>query len=176
MDMVAGGRWLLAAGQQLAATGHQPVFYQEQNVADWFAGGNLAILLSCLAGWFLAQAVKAVIEMVRLRQFNLVKAVFATGGMPSAHAASVSALASAIFLHEGLSTAFAVALILMFVTLRDAVGVRLAVSDHAQRLNELAIQQGLSTPPLPINIGHTPTEVLVGVITGMIAAVVISGW
>ena len=95
------------------------------------ADGQIGILLSCLVAWFLSQAAKAVFNLISHRQLNLLQAFFATGGMPSGHAASVAALTLAIFLHEGVSTAFAVALILMFVTLRDAVGVRLAAGEQA---------------------------------------------
>ena len=131
---------------------------------------QLTILLSCLVGWGLAQGVKALIGILRVRSFDLRKAIFATGGMPSGHAASVSALAAAIGLHEGLSTAFAVAVVLMFITLRDAVGVRLAAGDQARILNEVVRKNGLDYPPLAINHGHTPLEVGVGALVGIAAA------
>lgn len=137
---------------------------------------QLTILLSCLFAWGLAQGVKALIGLIRLRRFDLRHAIFATGGMPSGHAASVSALAAAIGLHEGASTAFAVALVLMFITLRDAVGVRLAASTQARILNEVVVKNGLSYPPLAINHGHTPLEVLVGAVVGLVAAVVLWLW
>lgn len=135
--------------------------------------GQLNILLSCLAAWFLSQVVKALLNLWQQRELNLLQAIFATGGMPSAHAASVSALAAAIFLHEGISTAFAVAVILMFVTIRDAVGVRLAAGEQARLLNELVAKLNHNHPALHVDHGHTTAQVAVGVIVGIAVAVIV---
>ncbi|MCB0182993.1 MAG: divergent PAP2 family protein [Caldilineaceae bacterium] len=137
--------------------------------------GQLSILLSCLAAWFLSQVVKALLNLWQHRELNPLQAIFATGGMPSAHAASVSALAAAIFLYEGVSTAFAVAAILMFVTLRDAVGVRLAAGEQAQLLNELVVKLNYDHPPLHVAHGHTVAQVAVGVLVGLVAAIIVMG-
>ncbi len=137
------------------------------------ADGQIGILLSCLVAWFLSQAAKAVFNLIRHRQLNLLQAFFATGGMPSGHAASVAALTLAIFLHEGVSTAFAVAIILMFVTLRDAVGVRLAAGEQARIVNELVIKANLAHPVLHVDHGHTTAQVVVGVVVGCAAALVV---
>jgi acid phosphatase family membrane protein YuiD len=125
--------------------------------------------------WLLSQGVKALINLWRNRTMNLLQAIFATGGMPSAHAASVSALTAAIFLHEGISTAFTVSVILMFVTLRDAVGVRLAAGEQARVVNELVVKLNLAHPALHVDHGHTTTQVVVGVVVGVVAALVVMG-
>ncbi len=135
--------------------------------------GQLNILLSCLVAWLLSQGVKALINLWRQRTLNIVQAIFATGGMPSAHAASVSALAMAIFLHEGVSTAFAVALVLMFVTLRDAVGVRLAAGEQARVVNEVVVRLNLEHPALHVDHGHTTAQVVVGTMVGVAAALTV---
>lgn len=138
---------------------------------------QLPILLSCFVAWLLSQVVKALINLWRNRAMNPVQAVFATGGMPSAHAASVSALTAAIFLHEGISTAFAVAVVLMFVTLRDAVGVRLAAGEQARVVNELVVKLNLEHPALHVDHGHTTAQVVVGVVVGGVSAlIVMGGW
>ncbi len=137
-----------------------------------FTTGQLNILLSCLAAWFLSQLVKALLALWQNRTLNPLQAIFATGGMPSAHAASVTALTAAIFLHEGISTAFAVAAVLMFVTLRDAVGVRLAAGEQAKVVNELVAKLNLEHPALHVDHGHTTAQVLVGVIVGIAAALI----
>lgn len=138
--------------------------------------GQLNILLSCLAAWFLSQVVKALLNLWQHRALNPLQAIFATGGMPSAHAASVAALTAAIFLHEGVSTAFAVAVILTFVTLRDAVGVRLAAGEQARVLNDLVAKLNHDHPALHVDHGHTVAQVVVGVVVGVVAAVVVMGW
>ncbi len=133
---------------------------------------QLNILLSCLVAWFLSQLVKALLALWQNRTLNPLQAIFATGGMPSAHAASVSALTAAIFLHEGISTAFAVAAVLMFVTLRDAVGVRLAAGEQAKVVNDLVAKLNLEHPALHVDHGHTTAQVVVGVVVGVGAALV----
>jgi len=135
--------------------------------------GQWAILLSCLVAWFLSQLVKAILALWQKRTLNPLQAIFATGGMPSAHAASVSALTSAIFLYEGISTAFAVAVVLMFVTLRDAVGVRLAAGEQARIINEVVLKVQLDAPVLHVDHGHTTAQVLVGVLVGIGAAILV---
>jgi len=86
-----------------------------------------------------------------------------------------TALTAAIFLHEGLSTAFAVAVILMFVTLRDAVGVRLAAGEQARVVNELVVKLNLEHPALHVDHGHTTAQVIVGTGVGLVSAVIVMG-
>ncbi|MEZ4675259.1 MAG: divergent PAP2 family protein [Caldilineaceae bacterium] len=131
------------------------------------------ILLSCLVAWLLSQVVKALLNLWQQHSVNLLQAIFATGGMPSAHAASVTALTTAIFLAEGVSTAFTVAVILMFVTLRDAVGVRLAAGEQAKVVNELVAQLNLAHPALHVDHGHTTVQVVAGVVVGIAAAAIV---
>ena len=138
-----------------------------------FTTDQLNILLSCLAAWFLSQLVKALLVLWQNRTLNPLQAIFATGGMPSAHAASVTALTVAIFLHEGISTAFAVAAVLMFVTLRDAVGVRLAAGEQAKVVNQLVVRLNLEHPALHVDHGHTTAQVVMGIIIGIGAAILV---
>ena len=134
---------------------------------------QMYILLSCLVAWFVSQVAKVLLNLWRQRELKLIEAIFATGGMPSAHASSVTALTTAIYLYEGISTAFAVAIILMSVTLRDAVGVRLAAGEQARVVNELVAKLNLDHPALHVEHGHTTAQVVAGVLVGIVAAVVV---
>ncbi len=127
------------------------------------------IFVSCGLAWLLAQGVKTILYAVKLHEFDWRRALLGTGGMPSSHSAFVTALAGSIFLIEGVSTAFVVALGFGLITLRDAVGVRLAVGNQATVLNALISQNGWEFLPLPSTIGHKPLEVLAGVLTGLLA-------
>ena len=68
------------------------------------------ILLSCILAWVLAQAVKTIIQAVLHKRFSIRAALTSLGGMPSSHAAFVTALFSSVFITEGISTSFVIAL------------------------------------------------------------------
>ena len=95
------------------------------------------------------------------------------GGMPSSHAALASSLAYTVGYFEGFdSSAFAIALILFIVIIRDATGYRFQLGIHGRILNQLIKdlpdRQEYKYPILSDRLGHKPTEVLVGVIIGLV--------
>lgn len=124
---------------------------------------------------FLVQGYKGVAEFVRTRRWNLRRFV-ATGGMPSSHAASVSALSTMIGLEEGFrSSIFGVTLFFSLIVMYDAAGLRRAAGRHAEVLNRL-IDEHFKNPEegaqrLMELLGHTPFEVLVGALLGVGSAV-----
>ncbi|XP_044473263.1 uncharacterized membrane protein YuiD-like [Mangifera indica] len=99
-----------------------------------------------------------------------------SGGMPSSHSATVTALAVAIVLQEGTGgSEFSVALIFAFVVMTDASGVRLQAGRQAELLNqivcELPPEHAVSNVrPLRDSIGHTPVQVAAGAILGCLVA------
>ncbi|GAA6732252.1 divergent PAP2 family protein [Thermus brockianus] len=100
-----------------------------------------------------------------------------TGGMPSSHSATVSALAVAVGLEEGFgSSLFAVAAVFALIVMYDATGIRRAAGLHAQLLNQLVqelqrvLEKGPAPEPLKELLGHTYLEVLVGALLGALVA------
>lgn len=98
-----------------------------------------------------------------------------TGGMPSAHSASVTALSTAVGLGEGwTSPIFAVAAFFSLVTMYDATGIRRAAGKQAQVLNrmldEMREYHKLDPERLSELLGHTPLEVIVGALYGAVLA------
>ena len=98
-----------------------------------------------------------------------------TGGMPSSHSASVAALTTAVGLQEGFGSAlFGVTLYFSLVVMYDAAGLRRAAGKHAAVLNRL-IERSFRHPQddtqrLMELLGHTPFEVLVGGLLGVLTA------
>jgi hypothetical protein len=95
--------------------------------------------------------------------------------MPSSHSALVCALATAIGIKEGLSsTLFALAFALAVIVMYDAAGVRRAAMMQARILNQIVDElfQGhpISETRLRELLGHTPFEVVVGAILGVVGA------
>mgnify|MGYP003465684035 CR=1 FL=1 len=100
-----------------------------------------------------------------------------TGGMPSTHSATVSALAVSVGLREGFDTSlFAVAAVFALIVMYDAAGIRRAAGLHAQLLNQLmeelgqVIRLGPQRGPLKELLGHTYLEVAVGALIGGLVA------
>lgn len=133
-------------------------------------------ILTAFIGWTIAGVVKMLIACVRTRRIDIAYFV-RTGGMPSAHSAMVSALATSIGLTEGFgSPVFAVAVSFAAITMFDAAGVRYAASQQAKLLNqiteELFTEHTFNVPRLKELLGHTRKEVLAGMVTGIAVAVV----
>lgn len=128
-------------------------------------------------GWCTAQFIKLCIDFFHTKKIDLSYFV-STGGMPSAHSALVSSLATAIGMTEGFgSPMFALALSFAAVTMFDAAGVRYAASQQAKLLNqiteELFTEHTFNVPRLKELLGHTRKEVLAGMVTGIVVAIVV---
>ena len=98
--------------------------------------------------------------------------------MPSSHSAVVAGLATLIGKYEGVGTPiFALALIVAFVVMYDACGVRRAAGKQAALLNKLIETPGLTglqvSEKLVEVLGHTPIQVFVGALIGVIAGILV---
>jgi acid phosphatase family membrane protein YuiD len=131
-------------------------------------------LLVSLAAWGTAQVLKAIIASVRDRRLNL-SYLITMGGMPSAHATLVCALATSIGLIHGLnSPVFTIAFILAAIVMYDAAGSRQEISIQATILNRMINELFHGKPAFEQNlrelIGHTKVEVIVGAVLGIFLA------
>lgn len=101
------------------------------------------------------------------------------GGMPSIHTALVVSLSTVIGLAEGIfSPSFAITAIFSLIIIRDAVGYRRYLGIHSQVLNNIINEHPnkdrIKYPAhLQEQLGHTPTEALVGAIIGFVAAILL---
>ncbi len=133
------------------------------------------VLLTGLAGWILAQALKIPIDLFQSRHWNWAL-FFAAGGMPSSHSALVTSTAMAVGLHNGFDNPlFGVATAVAMVVVYDATGIRRQAGMQAQKINILVeeLLQGhpISQEHLREVLGHTPLEALGGVLLGLVVAV-----
>ena len=129
------------------------------------------IFLNTLVVWVLAQTVKVVMGVLKEKRFNF-RWFIGTGGMPSSHAAGVSALATAVGLEQGFdSPMFAVAAIFALVTMFDAQGVRRSTGQQATVLNKMMDdiywKGQIEERRLIELVGHTPIQVLAGFLFGI---------
>lgn len=146
------------------------------------------IMVSSAAGWILAQAIKIVIEVIRTKKFTFDR-LYGPGGMPSSHAAMVTAAAVAAVRKLGIGDPLtAVTILLAMVVMYDAMGVRREAGNHAHELNLIkniiktsstwdklseAEKKQLQDKQFKEILGHTPLQVLAGIILGIILAFVI---
>jgi acid phosphatase family membrane protein YuiD len=134
-------------------------------------------LLAPLVAWAIAQAAKVILTSMRQRKLNL-RVLAETGGMPSSHAAIVMGMTTAVGKYAGVtSAAFAIALIFSFVVMYDAAGLRRAAGRQAAILNrlveDLVHMRGMQEQRLRELLGHTPVEVLVGAVLGIVVGLIL---
>ena len=140
-----------------------------------FSNTGLEALLVAVFSAFLAQLIKFFIFTIKTKKVNF-KTFTTTGGMPSSHSAGVTSLALSIGLIDGFtSTTFAVATGFAMITMYDAAGVRRAAGKTAACLNKMMEDfykhdvQAIGGK-LKELLGHTPFEVIMGSILGLIIA------
>lgn len=143
-----------------------------QDIGEIFQNRILVVaLLACL----IAQLAKLAIEFIQHRKFN-VRVLVTTGGMPSSHSALVGALATGVGKALGwASPEFAIATVFAVIVMYDATGVRQAAGKQAQILNQIIeefFNEGyqFSEDRLKELLGHTPVQVIVGLILGIVIA------
>ncbi|MDR2803205.1 MAG: divergent PAP2 family protein [Treponema sp.] len=137
------------------------------------------LFLSGLTSFVFAQFIKLAIAITKKTRGNrkdLLEAFFwRTGGMPSSHAATVSALTVTMAIQEGFnSKLFIITLFFSMIVLRDAVGVRHSSGIQAKTLNSLgrALSERFQLEYHPVKEiqGHKPLEVVVGCFIGLFIA------
>ena len=134
------------------------------------------IFMTTLSAWVIAQTVKVTIGIIRQKKIDF-RWFVGTGGMPSSHAAGASCLAASIGLEHGFNSVyFALAASFMIVVTFDAQGVRRATGKQARILNKITEdiywRGRIDETRLRELIGHTPIEVIVGILLGIIIAMV----
>ncbi|HEU5228057.1 MAG TPA: divergent PAP2 family protein [Ktedonobacteraceae bacterium] len=136
------------------------------------------ILLASFLAWAIAQVSKTIYELFRQRKFNLSRLV-SSGGMPSSHSALVTGLATATGRVNGVGSAvFAITVVLASIVMYDAAGVRRAVSIQARILNQM-IDEAFQGHPIAEErlrelIGHTPVQVFVGGLVGIVVGLLLT--
>ena len=138
---------------------------------------NNRIFMASVSGWLVAQILKTIIHMWFNRKF-VAERLVGSGGMPSSHSATVCALAAAAGMeYGGGSFQFAMAAVFAIVVMYDAIGVRRETGIQARVLNEMVelftkMGKEMSVEDkLKEFVGHTPLQVLMGALLGILIAV-----
>ena len=131
-------------------------------------------LIAGLTAWGLAQVIKIPLDYLRTRKWNWAL-LLTTGGMPSSHSSLMTATVLAIGLYHGFDNPlFALGVVITMIVTYDAAGVRRQAGIHAQRINvlveELLKGHMFNENDLREVLGHTPLEVMGGILLGLIVA------
>ena len=131
--------------------------------------------IAIFTAWFIAQAIKVAIGVIREKRFNF-RWFVGTGGMPSSHSSVVSATAMVTGYYFGFfSIPFAIVVVFAMITMSDAAGARRASGKQASVLNKMVediYEHGAITEGrLGELLGHTPIEVLAGMALGMLVVI-----
>jgi len=147
---------------------------------NWFLGlFQNPFFLTATMSWLVAQVLKTIIHAIVYKKLDF-RRLFGDGGMPSGHSATVTSLGMLASLVYGTASfEFAVCAILAIIVCHDAMGVRPEAGKQAIVLNELIemIEHMSKTDILPEVklkefVGHTPTQVLAGILLGIVNAVI----
>lgn len=138
------------------------------------------IFVTAATGWLVAQILKTGIHLFLTREF-VAERLIGSGGMPSSHSSTVCSLATATyFIYGAKSFEFAMAAIFAIIVMYDAMGVRRETGIQAKVLNDMLksfeeMGKGkISTvDTLKEFVGHTPLQVLMGALLGILIAVII---
>lgn len=126
--------------------------------------------------WFFIQLFKFLYDLITTKKINF-KRILQAGGMPSSHSGVVVSLTTMIGKSAGISSPlFAVSVIFSLVVMYDAAGVRRAAGKQAKLLNKIVETPGLTGVQVQERLvevlGHSPKEVLVGALIGLIVGLI----
>jgi hypothetical protein len=100
-----------------------------------------------------------------------------TGGMPSSHSSSVTALTTAVAITQGTDNiAFPICVVFAIIVMHDASGIRKAAGEQAEVINKLtdffntSFGKRFNNEKLKELLGHSRSEVFVGAFLGIAIA------
>lgn len=134
----------------------------------WFA------LMAFVLGWLVAQIWKVIDGLIKgyradqnTNLASLIGYMTRSGGMPSGHTASLTAMVVCLGYMLGYnSPAFILGIGVWLIVVYDAINVRYAVGEQGKALNGLL--EANKRPILPVVEGHTVPQVIVGAIIGIV--------
>ncbi len=123
------------------------------------------IVLSTLISLIIAQGIKFLIGTIKAGKAEY-RLIYSNGSMPSSHSSILSTLIVMVGHFEGIdSIIWGITLVFSFLIIGDAMGIRTQSGKQAKVLNQLVGEKGLRE-----QVGHKPTEVIGGIILGIIVA------
>lgn len=133
---------------------------------------SVAYLIAPLIGWLIAQITKNVLGVHGTH--GSIEKYLTSGGMPSAHTATVITLMTVIFVHEGFSALFAVAAWFAALTVYDSLVARRSIGEQGVAIRKLIKESGQKVAFPKVALGHKLPEVVVGAAIGLVTGYVVA--
>lgn len=131
-------------------------------------------LYAIAAGWVVAQGAKYIIVVFRTRSASDIRQLYLSGNMPSAHSATTIALLTVIALRDGIDTGlFGLASLFAAIVMYDSMMVRRSVGEQGAAIQALIKERASKVAVPRAAKGHTPLEVLVGIVVGLLVGLVV---
>lgn len=131
-------------------------------------------LATIVVAWLLSHLVKYAIALVRRNALKFGDQIFRSGGMPSAHTTTVTALVTVIGLLDGINSAiFGLGIMFLLIVSHDAVRVRRATGEQGDALIQLIEKTKTKITLRASPKGHSLAEVAVGWIAGIAIGVAV---
>ena len=131
-------------------------------------------IIAIIAAWLLAQGAKYLLVAVKERRFDHIRQLYLSGNMPSAHSATVVALVTVIALRDGIESGlFGLAALFAGIVMYDAIMVRRSSGEQGMAIQQLIKEQKSSISLPRAAKGHTPVEVAVGALLGVLIGLVV---
>lgn len=135
-------------------------------------------LIAGFTAWLAAQFIKMALALKHGVNRHAFQRFWDSGGFPSSHAASVTALAAACGIRYGFdSPYFAISAVFALVVIYDAFTVRQEAGKHAEALNRIMedfyLRKKFEFNRLKELLGHTRFEAFFGILLGIMIAIVI---
>lgn len=123
------------------------------------------IVLSTLISLIIAQGIKFLIGTIKAGKAEY-RLIYSNGSMPSSHSSILSTLIVMVGHFEGIdSIIWGITLVFSLLIIGDAMGIRTQSGKQTKVLNQLVGEKRLRE-----QVGHKPTEVIGGIILGIIVA------
>ena len=139
------------------------------------------ILISAICGWLVAQMGKMIVGLFTGHRVNPIKMLISNGGMPSSHSATVLALATSCLIMYGVNSPYcAISAVFAFIVMNDAASVRYQTGEQSKVINRMVKEVFPDTdeenppPNLKELVGHTPLQIAMGAVVGVLVAVVLA--
>jgi acid phosphatase family membrane protein YuiD len=124
--------------------------------------------------WIIAQGSKYLIAIIQSKTVRKFRSLYISGGMPSAHSATVMAVTTVVGLRDGIDSGlFGIVALLSAIVMYDAVMVRRSSGLQGDILTQL-LKDTKSKIIVPrFAHGHQPLEVVVGAGLGCVIGAIV---
>ena len=131
-------------------------------------------LLAILGAWLASQGAKYVTSIVRTGKLTDWRQLYISGGMPSAHSATIIAVTTVIGLKDGIDSGlFGLALMVSVIVMYDAMMVRRSSGAQGEALKALITEVKSTLVAPKIVRGHQPREVVAGALVGVVVGYIV---